>query len=53
MLWKICGSKREEVTEDLRELHNEKLHDFYYSRNIFWVNKSGRLKWRGDFGTYG
>jgi hypothetical protein len=47
MLWKIHRSKREEVTEDLRELHSGKLQDFYYSLNIFWVNRTGMIKWRG------
>jgi hypothetical protein len=27
----VLGTKREEVTGDWRELHNEKLHDLYSS----------------------
>jgi len=37
MLNKILGPKREEVTRDLRQLHNEWLHCLYYSQNIIWV----------------
>jgi len=39
----VLGTKREEVTGDWRELHNEKLHDLYSSRDylggaccMFW-----------------
>jgi len=33
------------ITEDWRKLHNEKLHDFYFS-NIM-VTKSKRKRWGG------
>jgi hypothetical protein len=34
MLRTIFGSKREEVTEVWRKLHNEELHDLYASPSI-------------------
>jgi hypothetical protein len=30
-----------------RKLHNEELHSVYYSRNIFRVIKSRRVRWAG------
>ena len=30
VLWKIFGPKRDEVTVDWRNLHNEELRDFYF-----------------------
>ena len=38
VLRKVFGPKREEVTEDLRELRNEYLHDLYCSVIVFQVN---------------
>jgi len=37
VLRRIFGSKKEEVTEEWRKLHNEDLNDLYFSPNIFWV----------------
>jgi hypothetical protein len=34
VLRKTVGPKREEVTEDLRKLHNVELHDLYSSPDI-------------------
>jgi hypothetical protein len=34
VLRKIFGPKREKVTGEWRELHNEKLNDLYFSPNI-------------------
>jgi hypothetical protein len=34
VLRKIFGPKRDEVTEEWRKLHNEKLNDLYSSPNI-------------------
>jgi len=31
----------EEVTGELRKLHNEELHDFYSSSHSVWVMKKG------------
>jgi hypothetical protein len=33
---RIFGPKRDEVTGELRKLHNEELHDMYSSANIVW-----------------
>jgi len=38
-------SKRDEVTEKCRKLHNEGLNDKYSSPNIFRVIKSRRMRW--------
>jgi hypothetical protein len=34
---------RDEITGGWRKLHNEKLHNFYYSRNIIRMFKSRRM----------
>jgi len=39
VLRRIFGSKREEVTEDWRKLHNEELNYLYSSPNIIPVIK--------------
>jgi hypothetical protein len=33
VLRRIFGPKREEVTGGMRKLHNEELHNFYFSPN--------------------
>jgi len=38
-LRQIFGAKRDEVTAELRRLHNEELHDLYFSPNIILVIK--------------
>jgi hypothetical protein len=35
------GVGGEEVTGELRKLHNEELHDFYPSPDTVWVIKKG------------
>ena len=47
MLRKIFGAKRDEVTEEWRKLHNEKLNDLYCSLNIVQVIRSKRMRWTG------
>jgi hypothetical protein len=42
---RIFGPKREEVAGGWRRLHNEELHNFFVSRNIIRVIKSGRMRW--------
>jgi hypothetical protein len=42
---RIYGLKRDEVTGDWRELHNEELHNMYSSPNIIRMIKSRRLRW--------
>ena len=44
---RIFGPKRDEVTREWRKLHNEELHDRYFSPNIVGVIKSRRLRWVG------
>jgi hypothetical protein len=36
VLRRICGPEIEEVTEGLRKLHNQKLHNLYSSPSIIW-----------------
>jgi hypothetical protein len=44
VLRRIFGSKRDEVTEEWRKLHNEELNDLY-SPSIFRVIKSRKMRW--------
>jgi hypothetical protein len=46
-VWRrIFGLKRDEVTGEWRKLHNEEVHDLYFSPNIVRVIKS-RMGWEG------
>jgi len=45
VLRKIFGPRREEVTGELRRMHNEELNDLYCSPNIVRVIKSRRMRW--------
>jgi hypothetical protein len=47
VLRRIFGPKRDEVTRDWRKLHNEELHEFYYSPSIIKIMKLRRMKWVG------
>jgi hypothetical protein len=40
VLRRIFGPKRDDVTGDLRKVHNEELHNLYSSPNIFKMIKS-------------
>ena len=53
MLTIIFGPKRDEVTGELRKLHNEKLNDLYSSPNIVRVIKSRRIRWVGHVARMG
>ena len=44
---KIFGAKRDEITGELRKLHNAELHALYSSANIIRDLKSRRLRWTG------
>jgi hypothetical protein len=39
--------RREEVTGEMRNLHNEDLHNLYSSSEIVMVIKSREMKWAG------
>ena len=49
----IFGPRREEVTGELRRLHNEELNDLYSSPNIVRVIKSRRMRWAGHVARMG
>jgi hypothetical protein len=42
MLWRIFGSKREEVAGGCRRLHSEELRNLYVSANVVRMIKSRR-----------
>jgi len=44
VLRRLFGPRRDEVTEEWRRVHNEKLSDLYTSPNIVLVIKSRRMK---------
>jgi hypothetical protein len=46
-LRRVFGPKRDEVTGELRKLHNEELNDLYSLPNIVRVVKSRRMRWAG------
>jgi len=52
VLRKIFGPKRDEVTGEWRRLHNEDLHDLYFS-SLFHVIKSRRMRWAEHVFMYG
>jgi hypothetical protein len=45
VLRRIFGPKRDDVRGDLRNLHNEELHNLYYSLSIIRIMKSSRMRW--------
>ena len=45
VLWRIFEPKRDEVTWEWKELHNEELNDLYSSPNNILLAKSRRMKW--------
>jgi hypothetical protein len=50
---RIFGPKRDEVTGDWRKLHNEELHNLYFSQNIIRMIKSRRIRWAGHVARMG
>ena len=48
MLRRIFGPKRDEVTGEWRELHNELLNDLHSSPKLVWLIKSTRMRWVGQ-----
>jgi hypothetical protein len=53
MPWKIFGPKRDEVIGGWRKLHNEELHNFYFSPSIIRMIKSRRMRWAGHVARMG
>jgi hypothetical protein len=53
VLRRIFGPKRVHVTGDWRKLHNEELHNLYYSPNTIRMIKSRRMRWAGHVGRMG
>ena len=53
VLRRIFGPKRDEVTGELRKLHNEELSDLYALPNIVRVVKSRRMRWAGHVARMG
>jgi hypothetical protein len=53
VLRRIFGPKRDEVTGEWRELHNEELHDLYSSPTIVRMIKSRRMRWAGHVARMG
>jgi hypothetical protein len=50
MLRRISGPKRDEVTGEWRQLHNEELNDL---AQYCWVIKSRRIRWVGHVARMG
>ena len=53
VLRRVFGTKRDEVTGEWRELHNEELSDLYYLPDIVRVVKSRRMRWAGHVARMG
>jgi hypothetical protein len=45
VLRRIFGPKRDEVMEEWRNLHNEKLRNLYSSPSIIRTTKSWMMRW--------
>jgi hypothetical protein len=48
VLRRISGPMRDEMTGGWRKLHNEELHDLYFSPNIIRIIKLRRMRWAGQ-----
>jgi hypothetical protein len=49
----IFGPNRDELTGELRKLHNELLHDLYSPPNMMRVIESRRMIWEGHVARMG
>jgi hypothetical protein len=52
VLKRICGPKRDEMTEGWRKLHNEELCDLYSFPSIIRIIKS-KMRWAGHVARMG
>jgi hypothetical protein len=50
---RIFGSKGNDVTGGWRKLHNEELHNLYFSPSIIRIIKSRRMRWAGHVARMG
>jgi hypothetical protein len=53
VLRRTFGPKRDEVTGEWRQLHNEELCDLHSSPSIVQVIKSRRIRWAGHVARMG
>jgi hypothetical protein len=53
VLRRIFGPRRDEVMGDWRKLHNEELHNLYFSPNIIRIIRSRRMRWAGHVARMG
>jgi hypothetical protein len=53
VLKRMSGPKRDEVTGDLRKLHNEELHNLYSLPSVIRIMKSRRLRLVGHVARIG
>jgi hypothetical protein len=53
VLSRIFGFKLDEITGELRKLHNEELNDLYSTPIIVWVIKSRRMRCEGNVARMG
>jgi hypothetical protein len=50
---RIFGPRRDEVTGEMRKLHNEELNDLYPSPKTVRVIKSRKIRWTGHVARMG
>jgi hypothetical protein len=53
VLGRIFASKRDELTGELRKLHDEELYNLYSSPSIIRIIKSRRMRWAGHVARTG
>jgi hypothetical protein len=50
---RIFGLQRGDIRGGWRKLHNEELHNFYFSPNIMRMIKSRSMRWAGHVARMG
>jgi hypothetical protein len=53
VLRRVFGPKKDEVTGEWRNLHNEELNDLYSLPNVVPVVKSRKMRWSGHVARMG